>query len=94
MFIYTSTLHHYVTLHYKHNTVHGNVLLWLYLYKGTNWEIETDNKETGQIIEKKWEYNEAGYQLFIDIRKACNSVRRAVLYNILIEFGIHRNLKS
>jgi hypothetical protein len=34
------------------------------------------------------EYNEAVHQLFIDIKKAYDSVRREVLYNILIEFGI------
>jgi hypothetical protein len=28
------------------------------------------------------------YQLFIDFRKAYNSVRREVLHNILIEFSI------
>jgi len=28
------------------------------------------------------------HQLFIDIRKAYDSVRREVLYNILIKFGI------
>jgi len=39
-------------------------------------------------LEKKWEYNEALHQLFIDFKKAYDSVRRAVLYNILIEFGI------
>ena len=27
-------------------------------------------------------------QLFIDFKKACDSVRREVLYNILIDFGI------
>ena len=41
-----------------------------------------------QIIEKKWEYNEAVHQLFIDFKKAYDSVRREVLYNIIIEFGI------
>jgi hypothetical protein len=41
-----------------------------------------------QILEKKWEYNEAVHQLFIDFKKAYDSVRREVLYNILIEFGI------
>jgi hypothetical protein len=41
-----------------------------------------------QILEKKWEYNEAVHQLFIDLRKAYDSVRREVLHNILIEFGI------
>jgi hypothetical protein len=41
-----------------------------------------------QIPEKKWEYNEVVHQLFIDFKKAYDSVRREVLYNILIEFGI------
>jgi sorting nexin-29 len=45
-----------------------------------------------QILEKKWEYNEAVHQLFIDFRKAYDSVRRDVLYNILIEFGIPMEL--
>jgi hypothetical protein len=45
-----------------------------------------------QILEKKWEYNEAVHQLFIDFKKAYNSVRREVLYNILIQFGIPRKL--
>jgi hypothetical protein len=36
-----------------------------------------------QILEKKWEYNEAVHQLFIDLKKAYDSVRRDVLYNIL-----------
>ena len=37
---------------------------------------------------KKWEYNAAVYQLFIDFKKAYDSVRREVFYNILMEFGI------
>jgi hypothetical protein len=41
-----------------------------------------------QILEKKWEYNEAVHQLFIDFKKACDSVRTKVLCNILIDFGI------
>jgi hypothetical protein len=40
-----------------------------------------------QILEKKWEYSETVHQLFIDFKKAYDSVRREVLYNILIEFG-------
>ena len=32
------------------------------------------------------------YYLFIDFKKACDSVRREVLYNILIEFGIPKKL--
>jgi len=46
----------------------------------------------GQIFEKKWESNEAVHQLFIDFKKAYDSVRREVLYNILIEFGIPMKL--
>jgi hypothetical protein len=45
-----------------------------------------------QILEKKWEYNESVHQLFIDFRKSYDSVRREVLYNILIEFGIPMKL--
>jgi len=41
-----------------------------------------------QILEKKWEYNEAVHQLLIDYRKSYDTVRREVLYNILNEFGI------
>jgi hypothetical protein len=29
-----------------------------------------------QILEEKWEYNEAAHQLFIDFKKAYDSVRR------------------
>jgi hypothetical protein len=43
-----------------------------------------------QILEKKWEYNI--HQLFVDFKKACDSVRMEVLYNILIEFGIPMKL--
>jgi sorting nexin-29 len=45
-----------------------------------------------QILEKKWEYNGTVYQLFIDFKKAYDSVRREALYNILIEFGIPRKI--
>ena len=45
-----------------------------------------------QILEKKMEYNEEVHQLFIDFKKAYDSVRREVLYKILIEFGIPRKL--
>jgi len=45
-----------------------------------------------QILEKKWECNEEVYQLFIDFKKAYDSVRREVLCKVLIEFGIPRKL--
>ena len=44
------------------------------------------------MLGKKWEYNEAVLQLFIDFKKAYDSVREEVLYNILMEFGIHKKL--
>jgi hypothetical protein len=37
---------------------------------------------------KKWEYNEIVHQQFIDFKKVYDSVRRNVLYNILIEFEV------
>jgi hypothetical protein len=43
-------------------------------------------------VEKRWEYKGTLHLLFIDFRKAYGSVRREVLYNILIEFGIPRKL--
>jgi hypothetical protein len=42
---------------------------------------------------EKWEYNETVHQLFVDFKRACDSVRREVLYNILIEFGIPMKLR-
>ena len=46
-----------------------------------------------QILEKKWEYNEAVHQLLTDFKKAYDSVRGGeVLYNILIENGIPMKL--
>jgi len=45
-----------------------------------------------QILQEKWEYNEAVHQLFIDFKKAYDLVRRDVLYNIFIVFGIPMNL--
>jgi hypothetical protein len=41
---------------------------------------------------KKWEYNETVHQLFIDFKKAYDSVSKGVLYNILIEFGVPMKL--
>jgi len=45
-----------------------------------------------QILEKKWEYNEAVHQVFVHFKKAYDSVRREILYNTLIEFGIPMKL--
>jgi hypothetical protein len=41
---------------------------------------------------KKWEYNETVHQLFIDFKKAYDSARVEILYNILIEFGVPMKL--
>ena len=38
------------------------------------------------------EYNEDVQQLFVYFKKAYDSVRREILYKILIEFGIPRKL--
>jgi hypothetical protein len=45
-----------------------------------------------QILEKKCKYIETVQQLFIDFKKAYDSVRREVLYNIHIEFGVPMKL--
>ena len=45
-----------------------------------------------KYLRKKWEYNEEVLQLVIDFKKAYGSVRREVLYKILIEFGMPRKL--
>jgi hypothetical protein len=43
-------------------------------------------------LENKWEYNKTVHQLFVDFKKAYDSVRRELLYNILTEFGIPMKL--
>jgi sorting nexin-29 len=45
-----------------------------------------------QILEKKWEYNGTVHQLFIDFKKAYDSIKTEVLYNIVLEFGIPKKL--
>jgi len=47
-----------------------------------------------KYLRKKGDYNEEVHQLFIDFKKAYDSVRREVLYKILIEIGIPRELVS
>jgi hypothetical protein len=44
------------------------------------------------MLEKKWKYNGTVHQLFIDFRQAYDSLRRKVLYNNLIEFGVPMKL--
>jgi hypothetical protein len=45
-----------------------------------------------QILGTKYEY-EAVHRLFLDFKKAYDSVRSEVLYNILTEFGILMKLE-
>jgi hypothetical protein len=45
-----------------------------------------------QILLKKWECNGAVHQLFVDFKKAYDSIRREVLYNVQTEFGIPMKL--
>jgi hypothetical protein len=40
----------------------------------------------------KWEYNDKVPQLFVEFKRAYDSVMREVLYNILIEFGVPMKL--
>jgi hypothetical protein len=44
------------------------------------------------ILKKKWEYNGTVHQLFIDFKTVYDSVRREVLYNVLLEFGTSKKL--
>jgi hypothetical protein len=45
-----------------------------------------------QIQKKKWEYNETVHQLFVHFKKDYDSVRREVLFNILIVFKVPKKL--
>jgi len=47
-----------------------------------------------QILQKKWEYNDAVHQLFIDFKKTYDSFRREVWFNFITEFGIPMKLVS
>jgi hypothetical protein len=47
---------------------------------------------SGRYWRKKWECNGRIHQLFLNSKKAYDSVRRQVLYSILIEFAIPRKL--
>jgi hypothetical protein len=48
------------------------------------------NKE--ELTGEKWEYNETVHQLFLDFKKPYDSVRREILYNILIDFVVSMKL--
>jgi hypothetical protein len=46
------------------------------------------SSDTGE----KWEYNETVHELFIDFKKAYDSVGKEVMYNILIALGVPMKL--
>ena len=62
--------------------------MWISMQKSTTHHIFCIR----QILEKKWEYNETVYELFINFKKAYDSVRMEILYHILIKFGIPMKL--
>jgi sorting nexin-29 len=43
-------------------------------------------------MDKKWKYNGTVHLLFIDFKKAYDSIKREVLYNTLLEFGVPKKL--
>ncbi|XP_068618026.1 uncharacterized protein [Battus philenor] len=45
-----------------------------------------------EIMEKKWEYAQSIHSLFVDFRKAYDSIDRSALYNILCGFNIPAKL--
>jgi hypothetical protein len=61
-------------------------------WKGVYYYTSSQKGCICQILEKKWECNETVHELFIDFKKAYDSIRREVLYSILIEFGLPMKL--
>ena len=62
--------------------------MWILTQQVDYWSYILHSSNTGE----KWEYNEAVHQLFIDFKKAYDSVRREILYTILIEYDILKKL--
>jgi len=72
-------------------------IVWFFFNKGLEHEsgffIATPCiLSTRHTLEKNWEYSEAVHQLCIDFKTTYDSVRREVLYNILIELWISMKL--
>jgi len=57
-----------------------------------NFDVRYEQRTRGSTFVRNWKCNGTVHQLYIDFKKACDSVRRQVLYNILIEFGIAMKL--
>ena len=62
--------------------------MWISTQQVNYWSYILHSSDTWEI----WEYNEAVHQLFIEFKKAYDSVRSEVFYNILTEFGIPMKL--
>jgi len=75
-------------------TPSADEIIWVFQYGFWHNKSTTDNIFClHQTLEKILEYNEAVHHLFIDFKKAYDSVRREVLYSILIEYGVPMKLE-
>ncbi|KAJ4427856.1 hypothetical protein ANN_25635 [Periplaneta americana] len=77
--------------------IYKTVILPVVLYGCETWTLTLREEQRlrvfeNKIMEKKWEYKGTVHQLFIHFKKAYDSVKREVLYDILIEFGIPKKL--
>jgi hypothetical protein len=70
------------------NEIIGDHQCWFHHSRSTTNQI----LYVRQILEKKWEYSRTVHYLFIDLKKAYDSVKREALYNIVLEFGIPKKL--
>jgi sorting nexin-29 len=50
--------------------------------------------ELSHVLDEKWDYNRASYEVFIDFKKAYDSVRKEVLYCTLSKFGVPTKLSE
>ncbi|KAJ4441023.1 hypothetical protein ANN_10872 [Periplaneta americana] len=75
------------------NTVGGEFdpVLWIE-FGVAQWSERLVPRTKDPYNEEKWEYKGTVHQLFIDYKKAYDSVKREVLYDIFIEFGIPKKL--
>ncbi|KAJ4446785.1 hypothetical protein ANN_13483 [Periplaneta americana] len=76
-----------------HNFI--NTRTWLfYCTKIKNGVLDIEGNSMAMIdnLRKKWEYKGTVHQIFVDFKKAYDSVKRDVLYNIFIEFSISKKL--